>query len=191
MFEQPLCANFAAHCHLTPEQCGNRRLQQLANLPAAERKERVSVKRYNIPNEGECLFTTVQFAAGDLDLEYTGEIISTKECDKRNASKAANPDTAFYTFATPVRGRFFDGDPTLPCNLDLNGNLLNPAAKINHSCEPNTKAEFFNVRGSWRLGIYAIRQIKEINELYYNYGKSSSPSGWRGPPLWSRQSALV
>ena len=52
-------------------------------------------------------------------------------------------------------------------NKDLDGNLpWNNARLINHSCEPNCEA----ITEDHQIFIYALRDIKAGEELFFNYG---------------------
>jgi len=51
-------------------------------------------------------------------------------------------------------------DPTFKGNL---------ARFINHSCQPNCKAVLLDVGGLDCIGIYALVDIKEDEELAFNY----------------------
>lgn len=92
------------------------------------------------------LFAKVPFRKGDFVIEYTGEMVSSKEADDRNS---------LYLF--DVNARWV---------IDAAGRE-NLARYINHSCEPNCKPE---VRGK-RILIFAKRLIRPGEELTYNYGK--------------------
>ena len=45
----------------------------------------------------------------------------------------------------------------------------NMARFINHSCDPNCSTEKMNVLGECAVGIYAIKDIQEDEELSFNY----------------------
>lgn len=92
------------------------------------------------------LFTKVPFSKGDFVIEYTGEMISSKEADDRNSR---------YLFDVNARWVI---DAAARENL---------ARYINHSCEPNCKPV---VRGK-RILIFVKRHIRSGEELTYNYGK--------------------
>ncbi len=91
-------------------------------------------------------------------IEYTGEKITKAESTRRGnalAERAAKTGgAAVYIF-------------TLNKKHDLDGSTAqNTARLINHSCDPNCEA--FITRG--RIWIYAKRDIKEGEELSFNYG---------------------
>lgn len=99
----------------------------------------------DIPNEAEII-------------EYVGEYIDKEESEKRAwdqyAKHEANNDAAVYIF-------------NLNDKWDLDGNVpWNDARLINHSCEPNSEA----VTDDDRIHIYAMKDIKAGEELFFDYG---------------------
>lgn len=107
---------------------------------------------------GEGVFAARDIPRGTRIIEYIGERISKSEAQRRaekqiEQSKRGNSG-AVYIFEATAR-------------QDIDGNVpWNPARLINHSCQPNCKAE--NIRG--RIWISAIRRIKTGDELSYDYG---------------------
>lgn len=112
-------------------------------MPYVTNPELFSVRR---SYAGLGLFTKVPFRKGDFVIEYTGEMITSKEGDLRKS---------LYVFHVNSRWA-----------LDAAGKE-HIARYINHSCEPNCKPE---VRGK-RVLIFAKRPIRPGEELSYNYGK--------------------
>jgi len=103
----------------------------------------VKVKR---SSAGLGLFAARPFKKGERIVEYTGRVIS-KEEEYTTRSK--------YLFE--VRK-----------NMTIDGAARSNFARyINHSCRPNCEPEI--ERG--RVFIEAIKNIKEGEELSYNYGK--------------------
>jgi len=51
------------------------------------------------------------------------------------------------------------------------------ARYINHSCSPNCVMEMWIVDGLPRLGIFALQDIHELEELTYDYKRSSRDLG--------------
>jgi SET domain-containing protein len=45
----------------------------------------------------------------------------------------------------------------------------NIARFINHSCEPNCQTQKWNVLGEIMVGIFALKDIKENEELTFDY----------------------
>lgn len=92
------------------------------------------------------LFADEDIQKGDFVIEYTGEIINRAESDRRGGK---------YLFELS-KNRVVDGKER--------GNI---ARYINHGCRPNCETE---VVGS-RIFVYARKNIKQGEELSYDYGK--------------------
>jgi SET domain-containing protein len=93
------------------------------------------------------LFTTVPIKKGDCIIEYVGDILTTdEEVNKRGGQ---------YLFEVSKK-KTIDGSVR-----------SNTARYINHSCKPNCEVDIIKTR----VFIYAKRNIKEGEELFYDYGK--------------------
>lgn len=93
-------------------------------------------------------------------IEYLGEPISKEESEERSIEQdelaEITGEGAVYLF-------------TLDEHWDLDGNLpWNMARLINHSCSPNCEAWIED----FRIFIYSLRDIKEGEELTFDYGFS-------------------
>jgi SET domain-containing protein len=98
--------------------------------------------------EGKGLFAAQNIKKGTRILPYTGEKITQAESTRRLAQGNA------YIF-------------TFNDRWDIDGKTLkNKARYANHSCDPNCEVEKTQ-RSIW---IVALRDIKEGEELTYNYG---------------------
>lgn len=92
------------------------------------------------------LFACKRLPAKKKILEYVGEIITSKEADRRGGK---------YLFEISNR-RTIDGK-----------GRDNLARYINHSCDPNCETE---IDGS-RVFVWSLRSIKDGEEITYDYGK--------------------
>lgn len=106
--------------------------------------KKVVVKR---SSAGLGLFAAAPFAKGDLVIEYTGEVISDDEAQRRGGK---------YLFELNDT-RTIDGT-----------GRENIARYINHSCRPNCEPELNE--NETRVFIYAKKKITPGEELTYNYG---------------------
>ncbi len=108
---------------------------------------------------GSGVFATKDITKGTKIIEYIGEKISKEESDKRQEEqeeifKKDNSKGAVYIFE-------------LDDEYDIDGNFeYNHARLINHSCSPNCQYEMID----HKIWIVAKRDIKEGEELSYNYG---------------------
>ncbi len=92
------------------------------------------------------LFAKVPMKKGDCIIEYIGDVIDEDEANRRGGR---------YLFQT-TKTRHIDGTTR-----------KNTARYVNHSCRPNCEVDI--IKG--RVFIYAKRNIKEGEELFYDYGK--------------------
>ena len=115
-------------------------------MHATETGELWEVKPSGIHGNG--VFARTGVPAGMRVLEYIGERISKEESLRRR--KGGN----FFVFI--VTDQF-----------DIDGAVnWNPARFINHSCAPNCEARM----EEGRIWVYALRDLKEGEELTFNYG---------------------
>jgi SET domain-containing protein len=94
------------------------------------------------------LFATQPMKRGDFIIEYTGELISTEEADRRGGK---------YLFVVSD-SKTIDGK-----------GRENIARYVNHSCAPNAEAELDE--DELRVRIYARKKILPGEEILYDYGK--------------------
>jgi len=107
-------------------------------------KKLLTVKR---SSAGLGLFTLQAFKKGDRIIEYTGEVISEAEANRRGGK---------YLFE-------------LNDHWTIDGKGRNNIARyINHSCRPNSYPELNETETA--VFIYAKRNIAPNEEITYNYG---------------------
>ena len=102
---------------------------------------------------GQGVFALCHMAAGEIVIEYVGEIISMAEALRRHPHDPSNPEHTFYFHIDDAR--VIDG---------LHGG--NASRWINHSCRPN--CEPVEIKG--RVFIQTRRQVWRGEELTFNYG---------------------
>ncbi len=95
----------------------------------------------------------MDLAAGDVILEYLGEIITWEQAQARHPHNPADPQHTF----------FFHVDSRRVIDAAVGGNA---ARWINHSCDGNCEAE----EQGGRIFIKALRDIAAGEELHYDYG---------------------
>ncbi|HYA65176.1 MAG TPA: SET domain-containing protein-lysine N-methyltransferase [Burkholderiaceae bacterium] len=103
---------------------------------------------------GRGVYAARSIRAGERIIEYTGELISWKEADRRPPS---DPDDPNHTFLFALD----DGKRVIDANVGGNS-----ARWINHSCDPNCETEETE---SGRVYIEALRDIRRGEELHYDY----------------------
>lgn len=108
-------------------------------------QKKVTVKRA-APGMGLGLYAAEPIRKGEFIIEYTGELISSEEADKRLTK---------YLFE-------IDDDYTID-----GATRSNIARYMNHFCKPNVEAEI----EAGEINFYARRDIEVGEELGYDYGK--------------------
>nr|XP_018910042.1 PREDICTED: histone-lysine N-methyltransferase trithorax-like isoform X1 [Bemisia tabaci] len=140
---------------------GNRRSTSI-NLPMAMRfrhlretsREAVGVFRSDIHGRG--LFCLRDIDAGEMVIEYAGEVIRSALTDKREN---------FYN-SKGIGCYMFRIDDYYVVDATLKGNA---ARFINHSCEPNCYSRIVDILGKKHILIFAQRRIPQGEELTYDY----------------------
>lgn len=112
----------------------------------------------NSPIHGAGVYALKDIPVEAQIIEYVGEYIDKEESETRAwdqfAKHEENDEAAVYIF-------------NLDEKWDLDGNLpWNDARLINHSCEPNCEA----ITEEHQIFIYALKEIKEGEELFFDYG---------------------
>ena len=129
------------------------------SAPAHTRQAKTTRRRpkfvvRNSPIHGRGVYAARPIRAGERIIEYTGELISWKEADRRPPS---DPDDPHHTFLFSLD----DGKRVIDANVGGNS-----ARWINHSCDPNCETEETD---SGRVYIQALRDIRPGEELHYDY----------------------
>tara|TARA_Y100000816_G_scaffold18654_1_gene12167 strand:- start:4105 stop:4575 length:471 start_codon:yes stop_codon:yes gene_type:complete len=114
-------------------------------------KKLYKIKKSKIDNRG--LYAATNIKKDTKIIEYKGKIITVKETE---TNPKFDNDKAIYLF-------------NLNKKYDLDGDFkYNTARLINHSCDPNCEVDGVGLK----LWIYAVKDIKENEELTYDYGFS-------------------
>jgi SET domain-containing protein len=112
---------------------------------------RIQVRRSGVHGKG--VFAVAPLAAGEVVVEYTGEVISWSEALRRHPHDPKDPDHTFY----------FHIDDEHVIDAKFGGNS---ARWINHACTPNCEAD----EQGKRIFIKALHDIAPGEELFYDYG---------------------
>ncbi|KAH9509220.1 hypothetical protein Btru_046482 [Bulinus truncatus] len=117
-------------------------------------KEAVDVYRSKIHGRG--LFCKRNIDAGEMVIEYAGEVIRASLTDKREK----------YYESRGIGCYMFRIDDDEVVDATMHGSA---ARFINHSCEPNCFSKVILVDGKKHIVIFAMRPIKRGEELTYDY----------------------
>lgn len=150
--------------------CGNMRL-------LLRQQQRILLAKSDVAGWGAFLKNPVN--RNDYLGEYTGELISHKEADKRGKIY----DRANSSF-------LFDLNDQYVLDAFRKGDKLKFA---NHSSNPNCYAKVMLVAGDHRVGIFAKEHIEASEELFYDYryGPDQAPAWARRPESSRRDDLLV
>ncbi|KAF7804926.1 histone-lysine N-methyltransferase EZA1-like isoform X1 [Senna tora] len=140
-------------------QCGNMRL-------LLRQQQRILLAKSDVAGWGAFLKNPVN--KNDYLGEYTGELISHREADKRGKIY----DRANSSF-------LFDLNDQYVLDAYRKGDKLKFA---NHSSNPNCYAKVMLVAGDHRVGIFAKEHIEASEELFYDYRYGPDQA-----PIWARK----
>uniref|UniRef100_UPI00398E98B0 histone-lysine N-methyltransferase 2A isoform X3 n=1 Tax=Pristiophorus japonicus TaxID=55135 RepID=UPI00398E98B0 len=166
--------NFLASKHRQPpDYCPNDEEEEEVQLKSARRatsmdlpmamrfrhlkktsKEAVGV--YRSPIHGRGLFCKRNIDAGEMVIEYSGNVIRSVLTDKREK----------YYDSKGIGCYMFRIDDYEVVDATMHGNA---ARFINHSCESNCYSRVISVDGQKHIVIFAVRKIYRGEELTYDY----------------------
>ncbi|KRX90199.1 Histone-lysine N-methyltransferase ash1 [Trichinella pseudospiralis] len=121
------------------------------------------VEKFLAGSKGLGLKTRQDILKDEFIVEFVGEVITSKENCRRNKQQMRWANTHQY----PMQ---------LTGGLVIDATSFGNAARfINHSCDPNCRAEKWMVEGRHRLAIVANRNISKGEELTLDYGYAGKP----------------
>lgn len=136
--------------------CNNRAFAQLAARTKKAGAFDVGVEVIKTHQRGFGVRACRTFVPGQIIMEYTGEIISEGECQRR--MREMYKDKACYYLMELER------------NLVIDGTKGSMARFINHSCAPNCEVRMVKVNGIARMGVFAGEGgVGTGEELTYDY----------------------
>ncbi|XP_010457683.1 PREDICTED: histone-lysine N-methyltransferase ATX2-like isoform X2 [Camelina sativa] len=104
------------------------------------------------------IFTKLPHRAGDMVIEYTGELVRAPIADKR--------EHLIYNSMVGAGTYMFRIDNERVIDATRTGSI---AHLINHSCEPNCYSRVISVNGDEHIIIFAKRDVAKWEELTYDY----------------------
>jgi len=120
----------------------------------------VQVKDFG--KKGQGLVANEDIKAGDFVIEYIGEIIDRDEMDRR--AEANDGKVTHHYYFDLGRSQAVAGSEFIDAK-----NFGNVARFINHSCDPNLQSQVWNVLAEKCVGFFALRDIKNGEELSFDY----------------------
>ena len=119
------------------------------------RLKQLSFRKSGIHGWG--LFAEQPIAEEEMVIEYKGEVISNKVCERREQSYETSGIGSSYMFRIN-KDRVIDATRS-----------GGRARYVNHSCEPNCYTRIIHVSGQPKVVLYSKRAIEEGEELSYDY----------------------
>ncbi|KAI6850542.1 SET domain-containing protein [Hortaea werneckii] len=146
----------STNCSLPPDQCSNRAFASLTTRIKRGGPFDIGVEVIKTPTRGFGVRSCRSFAPGQIIMEYTGEIITESECQRRMREVYKNMHC--YYLMELERGLIIDG---------TRGSM---ARFINHSCKPNCEVRMVKINGTPRMGVFAGEDgVTTGEELSYDY----------------------
>ncbi|EEP75641.1 predicted protein [Uncinocarpus reesii 1704] len=144
------------NCKLGPELCQNRPFSELRRRSKAGGKFNIGVEVIKTEDRGYGVRSNRAFNPNQIIVEYTGEILTQEECERRMRTVYKKNDCYYLMY--------FDQ------NMVIDATRGSIARFINHSCEPNCRMEKWTVAGKPRMALFAGEDgIMTGEELTYDY----------------------
>ncbi|KEY66044.1 hypothetical protein S7711_08820 [Stachybotrys chartarum IBT 7711] len=148
-----------SNCNVGKERCTNRAFTDLTNRRSKGGKYQVGVEVVKTSDRGFGVRSNRSFEPHQIIMEYTGEIITLDECERRMNEIYKNNE-CYYLMS-------FDQ------NMILDATTGSMARFVNHSCNPNCRMIKWIVSGQPRMALFAgDRPIMTGDELTYDYNFS-------------------
>ncbi|KAJ2975076.1 hypothetical protein NUW58_g8459 [Xylaria curta] len=146
----------STNCNIGEKLCQNRAFARLQERTKAGGKFRVGVEVIKTSDRGYGIRANRCFNANQIIMEYTGEIITEEECDRRMNEKYKD-NQCYYLMS-------FDQ------NMIIDATTGSIARFVNHSCQPNCRMVKWIVSGQPRMALFAgDKDIMTGEELTYDY----------------------
>lgn len=148
------CLNRMIYTECSPDlcscadQCSNQRIQKHQFAPG--------LQKFLTKDRGFGVKTTKAVKAGDLIMEYLGEVVSVTEFQRRMTEEYSQE--CHHYCLNLDSGTVIDGY-----------RMGNIARFVNHSCQPNCEMQKWNVNGTYHMCLFAMADIPPGTELGYDY----------------------
>lgn len=130
------------------DRCTNRRFQ---------RHDNADCNIFKTEKKGYGLLANSYIPAGVFIMEYVGEVLNSKQFEKRANDYSKQMNAHYYFMAL-----------SSDCIIDATkkGNI---SRFINHSCDPNAETQKWTVNGELRIGFFSTRDILPDEEITFDY----------------------
>lgn len=162
------------NCNVGKEHCTNRAFASLMERKAKGGKYRIGVEVVKTADRGYGVRSNRCFEAGQIIMEYTGEIITEEECDRRMNEIYKDNEVSLSRH----RWKLLDATDIVKCyylmsfdqNMIIDATTGSIARFVNHSCNPNCRMIKWIVAGQPRMALFAgDKPIMTGEELTYDY----------------------
>ncbi|KAJ4298445.1 hypothetical protein N0V88_003475 [Collariella sp. IMI 366227] len=144
------------NCNVGKAHCQNRAFQTLQERTKKGGRYRVGVEVVKTGDRGYGVRSNRCFEPNQIIMEYTGEIITVDECERR-MNEVYKDNECYYLMS-------FDQ------NMIIDATTGSIARFVNHSCSPNSRMIKWIVSGQPRMALFAgDRPIMTGEELTYDY----------------------
>ncbi|KAK3337487.1 hypothetical protein B0T19DRAFT_75476 [Cercophora scortea] len=144
------------NCNVGKVHCQNRAFQNLQERTKKGGRFRVGVELLKTSDRGYGVRSNRCFEPNQIIMEYTGEIITEEECERR-MNEVYKDNECYYLMS-------FDQ------HMIIDATTGSIARFVNHSCSPNCRMIKWIVSGQPRMALFAgDRPIQTGEELTYDY----------------------
>ncbi|KAK1768981.1 putative histone-lysine n-methyltransferase [Phialemonium atrogriseum] len=144
------------NCNVGRAHCTNRAFQSLQERTKQGGRFRIGVEVVKTGDRGYGVRSNRCFQPNQIIMEYTGEIITEEECERR-MNEVYKENECYYLMS-------FDQ------NMIIDATTGSIARFVNHSCSPNSRMIKWIVSGQPRMALFAgDRPIMTGEELTYDY----------------------
>lgn len=166
------------NCNAGKEHCTNRAFASLAERRAGGGKYRVGVEVIKTADRGYGVRSNRCFEPNQIIMEYTGEIITEEECERRMREKYKNNAVSTgkahcelgEASAVQANARQCYYLMSFDQNMIIDATTGSITRFVNHSCRPNCRMVKWIVGGNPRMALFAgDRPIMTGEELTYDY----------------------
>ena len=151
--------------------CGMNCLNRILNIecgPQCQNGDRCTNKCFQEHQSADCyvsktekkgygVFATSFIPSGRFLMEYVGEVLNTKQFQRRCNEYSRSKNVHFY-FMSLANGFVIDATKR--------GTI---SRFINHSCDPNAEAQKWMVNGQLRIGLFSTKAIRSGEEIAFDY----------------------
>lgn len=130
------------------DRCTNKRFQKHENAQCTI---------FKTEKKGYGLVATAYIPGGTFVMEYVGEVLNSKQFEKRASDYSKRMNAHYYFMAL-----------SSDCVIDATkkGNI---SRFINHSCDPNAETQKWTINGELRIGFFSKKPIFPDEEITFDY----------------------